>query len=115
MKGREDILEEAYQHIEIDNPMSIESKKKGVTMNFLNEGDPMFKNYVKADLTQMPPVKAKLRNFTEEEKEEIREKVRHIRQEREHFMNSLNTGNRFLNSLKRPTLNSRGSMLHSDS
>jgi hypothetical protein len=84
-------------------------------MNFLNQGDPMFKDYVKVDMTQMPPVKAKLRNFTEEEKEDIKERVRHIRQEREHFMNSLNTGNRFSNSIRRPLLNSRGSMFHSDS
>jgi hypothetical protein len=63
----------------------------------------------------MPPVKAKLRNFTEEEKEDIKERVRFIRQEREHFMNSLITGNRFMNSIRRPLLNSRGSMMKSDS
>jgi hypothetical protein len=78
-KTKEDIVEEAYIHLEIDNPMSVESKKKGVIMHFLNEGDPMFKDYVKVDMTMMPPVKAKLRNFTEEEKEGIKEKVKMIR------------------------------------
>jgi hypothetical protein len=48
-------------------------------MSFLNEGHPLFKDYVKADLTMMQPVKAKLRNFTEEEKEDIKEKVKQIR------------------------------------
>ena len=36
----------------------------------------MFKDYVKVDMTMMPPVKAKLRNFTEEEKEEIKERAK---------------------------------------
>lgn len=52
-------------------------------MGFLNEGHPLFKEYVKVDMTMMPPVKAKLRNFTEEEKEDIKEKVKIIRHERE--------------------------------
>jgi hypothetical protein len=52
-------------------------------MSFLNEGHPLFKEYVKVDLTMMPPVKAKLRNFTEEQKEEIKEKAKQVRLDRE--------------------------------
>ncbi len=72
VKTRDEIVEEAYRYLEIDNIQRVEAKKKGVTMNFLNEGDPWFKNYAPVDLSMMPPIKAKLRNFTEEEKEEIR-------------------------------------------
>jgi hypothetical protein len=72
VKTRDEIVEEAYRYLEIDNIQRVEAKKKGVTMNFLNEGDPLFKNYAPVDLSMMPPIKAKLRNFTEEEKEEIR-------------------------------------------
>jgi hypothetical protein len=67
----------------LDNPSSVEAKKKGISMSFLNEGHPLFKQYVKVDLTMMPPVKAKLRNFTEEQKEEIKEKAKQVRLDRE--------------------------------
>lgn len=60
----------------MDNQQKIDGKKKGVTMNFLNEGNPLFKDYAPVDISMMPPVKAKLRNFTEEEKDEIKEKVK---------------------------------------
>jgi phage-related protein len=79
-------------------------------MGFLNEGHPLFKEYVKVDMTMMPPVKAKLRNFTEEEKEEIKEKVKQIRHDRESMAQYMNSGNRFMASIRRPMLNSRGSM-----
>ena len=75
-KNKEDFIEEAAQHLELDNPSSVEAKKKGISMGFLNEGHPLFKDYVKVDMTMMPPVKAKLRNFTEEEKEEIKERAK---------------------------------------
>ena len=57
----------------------MEAKKKGISVSFLNNGHPLFKEYVRGDLTMMQPVKAKLRNFTEEEKEDIKEKVKQIR------------------------------------
>ena len=114
-KTKEDIIEEAAQHLELDNPASVEAKKKGISMSFLNEGHPLFKDYVKADLTMMQPVKAKLRNFTEEEKEDIKEKVKQIRQDRESMATYQNPGNRFMASIRRANLNSRGSMQQSDS
>ena len=74
-KTREDIVEEAYQYLEIDNPERVEGKKKGITLAFLINGHPLFKDLT-PDITQMPPVKAKLRNFTDEQKEDIRERAR---------------------------------------
>jgi hypothetical protein len=37
-KAREDILEEAYQYLELDVPGRVEQKKKGVQFSFITEG-----------------------------------------------------------------------------
>jgi hypothetical protein len=84
-----------------------------VTINFLNEGDPLFKNYAPVDISMMPPIKAKLRNFTDEEKEEIKNQVKQIKIEREMYL-SQNPGSRFF-STKRPMIGSRGTLLNTDS
>lgn len=42
-KTRDDILEEAYQYLELEDPSSVEAKKKGIEMSFLNNGHPKFK------------------------------------------------------------------------
>ncbi len=42
-KTKEETMEEAYVFLELDNPQKVEAKKKGVVMNFLNNGHPAFK------------------------------------------------------------------------
>jgi hypothetical protein len=64
-------------------------------MNFLNEGNPLFKDYAPVDISMMPPIKAKLRHFTEEEKDEIKERVKNIKMEREMMVSYQNAGTRF--------------------
>jgi hypothetical protein len=87
-KTREEVIEEAYTFLELDNLQRVEQKKKGVQMNFINDGHPGFKSTVgNADNTQHMQSKVKLRNFTDEQKVEIRERVKQIRFERDSFMN----------------------------
>ena len=87
-KSREEIVEEAYRFLELDNLQKVEAKKKGVTMNFLNDGHPGFKlTITSAAGASLGPegtaTKVKLRNFTDEQKVEIKERARQARQERE--------------------------------
>ncbi len=80
-------------------------------MNFLNDGDPNYKTRIglskiaESTTTTIAPIK--LRNFTEEQKAEIRERVKQIRQEREEFQLSQAPGHRF--GQKRTLLKSGGS------
>lgn len=106
VKTREEIVEEAYQYLELDDHHRVDAKKKGIQMSFLNDGHPIFKA-TGVDISQMPATKAKLRNFTDEQKVEIRERVKQIKLERDVFMAS-NPGHRFV-SHQRKLLKSGGS------
>lgn len=73
-KTREETLEEAYIFLELDNPQRVETKKKGVVMNFLNNGHPAYKlppeqtqtaKALPMDYSQISRG-AKMRNFTDE-------------------------------------------------
>ena len=69
-------------------------------MSFLNDGHPEFKSTLLIDISKMPTIKAKLRNFTDQEKIEIREKVKMIKEERGNFLANHPTGHRFLSRRK---------------
>ena len=68
------VMEEAYQYLELDHPERLENKKKGVILSYLNNGDPLYKTRIGAmpgfDATGQSVIRmgAKLRNFTEEQK-----------------------------------------------
>ncbi len=82
-------------------------------MAFLNEGDPLYKTRTGVDafiksMLQERGEKVKLRNFTEEQKRDIKERVKQIRLEREVFLKE-NPGHRF--AQKRTFLRSRESQI----
>jgi hypothetical protein len=64
-----EVREEAYRYLELDNFERVELKKKGIVMNFLNDGDPNYRTRVglskiaESTTTTIAPIK--LRNFTE--------------------------------------------------
>lgn len=53
-KTREETVEEAYLYLELDDQARVEAKKKGVTLNFINNGYPGFKQTGQIDVSQMP-------------------------------------------------------------
>ncbi|TNV85673.1 hypothetical protein FGO68_gene10543 [Halteria grandinella] len=109
-KTREEIIEEAYTYLELDNLQRVENKKKGVQMNFITDGHPGFKSTAQnAEVTQNIQSKVKLRNFTDEQKVEIRERVKQIKFERESFMNPNNPHGQHRFTQKRKLLKSGGS------
>lgn len=106
-KTREEVIEEAYAYLELDNVQRVEQKKKGVQMSFINDGHPGFKATANAESTQQS--KVRLRNFTDEQKVEIRERVKQIRFDREVFMNPSNPHGQHRFTQKRKLLKSGGS------
>jgi len=79
-------------------------------MSFLSNGDPNYKTrkgLTNMESTAQSGAAVKLRNFTEEQKQEIRERVKQIKLEREEFQMSQVTGHRF--AQKRALLRSGGS------
>lgn len=73
-------MNDAYAYLELDDHQKIEAKKKGVTLDFIttSNGDPAFRIATQIEqqkLRDMPTVKVKLRHFTEEQKQEIQDRV----------------------------------------
>lgn len=79
-------------------------------MNFINDGHPGFKATVTAaESTTQQQSKVRLRNFTDEQKVEIRERVKQIRFDREVYMNHNNPHGQHRFTAKRKLLKSGGS------